>query len=55
MQFFEHKDHVTCLAAAPAVGLLASGGLSGKAFLWDIHRGTQLHQVGHCHAATYHY
>lgn len=41
----EHNDHVTCLASAPALGLLASGGLSSQAFLWDVNRGVQLSQV----------
>lgn len=45
VQFVEHNDHVTCLASAPGLGLLASGGLSSQAFLWDVHRGVQLGQV----------
>ncbi len=45
VQFMEHNDHVTCLASAPGLGLLASGGLSSQAFLWDVHRGVQLGQV----------
>ena len=31
-----HSDYVTCLSAAPASGLLASGGLRGEALLWDM-------------------
>lgn len=38
----EHNDHVTALAAAPAAGLLASGGLSSELFLWDITAAVQL-------------
>lgn len=45
MQFLEHKDDLTCLAASPALALLASGGLSSQAFLWDVNVGTKVHQV----------
>lgn len=31
-----HSDYVTCMAASPAAGLLASGGLQGEVLLWDI-------------------
>lgn len=31
-----HTDYVTCLAASPSAGMLASGGLRGEVMLWDI-------------------
>lgn len=38
----EHTDHVTALAAAPAAGLMVSGGLSSQLFLWDVPTATRL-------------
>ncbi len=32
----QHTDYVTAMAAAPHVGVLASAGLRGEAFLWDL-------------------
>ncbi|KAK9866931.1 hypothetical protein WJX84_000534 [Apatococcus fuscideae] len=32
----QHTDYVTALAAAPDVGVLASAGLRGEAFIWDV-------------------
>ena len=31
-----HSDYVTALAAAPDVAALASAGLRGEAFIWDV-------------------
>ena len=39
----QHTDYVTALAAAPDVGILASAGLRGEAFLWDVMTAGQVH------------
>ena len=32
----QHSDYVTALAAAPDVAALASAGLRGEAYIWDV-------------------
>ena len=39
---------MTALAVAPARDLLASGGLSSQAFLWDVETGLKLEQARMC-------
>lgn len=46
VSFQQHADYVTCLAAASQRGWVASGGLRGEIFLWDLTAAAQVGQAG---------
>jgi WD repeat-containing protein 48 len=46
VSFQQHADYVTCLAAATQRGWVASGGLRGEIFLWDLAAASAVGKAG---------